>query len=361
MATDSTLQRSIGLVGATGIGVGAIVGGGILALAGAAFAATGPSAIVAFALNGLIAVITALSFAELSCAFPQSGGTYTFAKKVLSVEAAFAVGWVVWFASIVAAVLYALGFGYFAAIVVQQVWQMLGGSAPAWVTERWAVAGEIREPERNIPRAMLTSLGIALLIYLPLLLVISTAGVAPGESIADAVKDKPEAIIAVAAKQFLGSFGYWLVIVAAILSMLSALQANLFAASRAAGMSPEALTTMAPRPWPEITRVCKTHRCESLLLGLSDLSQDSKSSPLDEFMSSVTCDIVVLRAPVGWQLQQVQRLLVPIGGVAGHDQLRARLLGSLFRTGQREVTFLRVLPEAAGLRFRRLATQRAQS
>ena len=50
----------------------------------------------------------------MAASFPESGGTYTFAKKVLSVEAAFMVGWVVWFASIVAAVLYALGFAAFA-------------------------------------------------------------------------------------------------------------------------------------------------------------------------------------------------------------------------------------------------------
>ena len=43
-------ERAIGLLGATSIGVGAIVGGGVLALAGVAFAATGPSAVLAFAL-----------------------------------------------------------------------------------------------------------------------------------------------------------------------------------------------------------------------------------------------------------------------------------------------------------------------
>ena len=65
--------------------MGAIVGGGILALSGAAYAATGPSAVLAFALNGIIALLTALSFAEMASKFPESGGTYTFAKKVLSV------------------------------------------------------------------------------------------------------------------------------------------------------------------------------------------------------------------------------------------------------------------------------------
>jgi len=87
----AVLERHIGLVGATAIGVGAIVVGGILVLGGVALAETGPGAIVAFGLNGLIAALTALSFAELSSAFPESGGAYTYAKKVLSVRAAFAV------------------------------------------------------------------------------------------------------------------------------------------------------------------------------------------------------------------------------------------------------------------------------
>ena len=50
-------------MGATMVGVGAIVGGGVLALAGTAFATAGPAALVAFALNGVIAFITARSFA----------------------------------------------------------------------------------------------------------------------------------------------------------------------------------------------------------------------------------------------------------------------------------------------------------
>ena len=44
-------DRHLGFWGATGLGVGAIVGGGILALAGVAFVATGPSAVLAFALT----------------------------------------------------------------------------------------------------------------------------------------------------------------------------------------------------------------------------------------------------------------------------------------------------------------------
>ncbi len=318
----SVSERNLGLLAATGVGVGAIVGGGILALAGVAFATTGPAAMLAFGLNGVIALLTALSFAEMSSKFPESGGTYTFARKVVSVEAAFSVGWVVWFASIVAAVLYALGFAHFASAIFVDLLRAVRGAEPAWVSSamvkpalaiaitavlairlsiqsggggHWAnvgkvtvfgvlivcglwamtrqstseiasamtpfftsgvgglvqamgytfialqgfdliaaVGGEVRQPEKNIPRAMVFSLVIALAIYLPLLLVIVTVGIRPGESITAIAGEDPEAIVAIAAGNYLGPFGYWLVMVAAVLSMLTALQANLFAASRIA-------------------------------------------------------------------------------------------------------------------------------
>ena len=661
MAPKDTAQRHMTLFGATSVGVGAIVGGGILALAGVAFAATGPSALVAFGLNGVIALLTAMSFAEMSSKFPQSGGTYTFAKKVLSVESAFAVGWVVWFASIVAGVLYAIGFGAFASAAVGELYAVRALEVPAWLTNPWtpkvlalaatayftmgllrrsagggqftniakvivfaiviagglwaigrrapadwsaglrpffseggtgllramgfsfialqgfdliaAVAGEVREPERNLPRAMFWSLGIALTIYLPLLFIIATVGMSPGASVTEAGKANPETIVALAAQNFLGPLGYWLVMTAGVLSMLSALQANLFAASRVAlvmardrslprrlgivhpkrqtptaavmvtaivvaltvvllpgvaaagaassliflvtfaivhwiailvrqrsvnrpppfrspafplvpvlggvacaglaifqgiavpsagtitvtwlslggilflvlfarrarvvdasasaldpeliqlrgkrplalvpvanpenagnmievanalipprigrvvlltviaapedwrpdvdprplqyaqsvlakaiaasaeaGIYPETLTTVAPRPWEEISRVAKVHACESLLLGLSKLSEDAIGSPLEKLISSVDCDIVVLRSRPGWRLSEARRILVPVGGRGGHDRLLARLIGSLGRDAEREVVFLRVLPANATAR-----------
>jgi amino acid transporter len=48
-------ERTIGFLGAAGIGVGAIVGGGIFVLGGVAVAEAGPGAMLAFLLNGGIA------------------------------------------------------------------------------------------------------------------------------------------------------------------------------------------------------------------------------------------------------------------------------------------------------------------
>jgi nucleotide-binding universal stress UspA family protein len=122
-----------------------------------------------------------------------------------------------------------------------------------------------------------------------------------------------------------------------------------------AGLRPEALATVAEQPWREISRVAREHRCESLLLGLSALSEDSTGTPLDQVMSLVDCDIVVLRAPTGWDLADVRRITVPVAGRGGHDRLLARLLASLSRSNHREIAFLQVLPEKAAEEERRLA------
>jgi basic amino acid/polyamine antiporter, APA family len=312
--------RTLGLLSATGVGVGGIIGGGILALAGVAFAAAGPSTVLAFVLNGGIALITVLSFSELASRFPESGGTYTYARKALTVEAAFAVGWVVWFASVVAAVLYALGFAVFFVPFLQQLFVSMGLEPPAWMGGRFAllsyallavlsytlslahrgpaggdwanigklvgfalligggvfvlltdlpstaelgarftpffehgatglaramgytfiayqgfglvaaIGGHVKRPERNIPRAMLLAVGIAMLVYVPLLFLVVAIGT-DGRSVVTMAAENPEIMVADAARNFLGPAGYWLVVVAGVLSMLSALQANLMAAS----------------------------------------------------------------------------------------------------------------------------------
>jgi basic amino acid/polyamine antiporter, APA family len=653
--TQEPQDRSLSLLRATSIGVGAIVGGGILALAGSAFASSGPAAILAFALNGVIAMLTALTFAEMASKFPESGGTYAFSRKVLSVEAAFIVGWVVWFASVAAAVLYAIGFAHFGLLMLRDLWILADheplafldgehsvrvgailatvalsiwltrsrGGPSSWVNilkvgvfalllvgGAWAflqrpiseskaaltpffdggsggllqamgfsfialqgfdliaaVGGEVKDPVRNLPRAMIGSLSIALILYLPLLFFVTTVGTTPGESVRSLAASDPEGVVSAAATQFLGPFGYWLVTIAAVLAMFTALQANLFAASRIAnsmardrtlpgflrkvrarngnpanaiyitaalvcvmllvlpdvgtagaaasliflvtfamthvisilvrqrstlrpppfrtrwfplvpvvgglacvalavfqgvhvpqagsiavvwmglggilflvlfargarvhdalttaiepelvtlrgnaplvlvpianpghahvmisladamvpanvgrvllqavlvvpqdwdpeadaapierlpallprllaasskiGIRTEMLTTVARDPMAEIARVTRLHRCESVVLGLSQFSESKTGTPLELLLGTLDADVVIVRARGEWSLQGVQRILIPVGGEEGHEHLMARILGSLSRFAPRETTFVRVVP-----------------
>lgn len=652
-------ERVIGLFGATGIGVAAIIGGGVLVLAGPAFSSAGPSATLAVALNGVIAIVTAMSFAELATAFPQSGGAYVFASKVLSIRAAFGVGWVLWFAYIVACVLYALGFAAFAVLLLQEMFAAVGLVAPAWLTRhsttvvlaaaatcyyvlmlirhvsgggQWtnlaklgifaaliisggvafairpfdestaalspffsggmtglvhamgvtfvilhgfeviaAVGGEVKDPSRVIPRAMFLSVAISLAVYLPLLLVASSVGVPSGVTLSDFSARHGDIVIAVAVREYMGPLGYGLVIGVAVLAFLSALRANIMGGSRialsmaldqtlptvlgrihpqrktpvmalyatglavvavlfvvpnveaagagaslifllsfslvhvtaylarrrvepgphayrtpwfplvpafgvlscaavavfeaiavpeaggiaaiwlafgvilyvalfkthaeiadasaealdpelgrlrgkaplvlvpianpasartlvevanalapneyaqvlllsvvppssdpsedprtrlrdaqrvvsealttslAAGYTPDALIATSGTAWGQIRRIAELHECESLLVGLGDVSSGRAAlrGDVEEIINDIDCDVALLQAPADWRLAEAKRIVVPIGGKGEEHQLRARVLGHLSRTGERDIRFVTVLRTSA--------------
>jgi len=62
-------------------------------------------------------------------------------------------------------------------------------------------------------------------------------------------------------------------------------------------------------------------------------------------MSQVDSNVIVLRAHRGWRFSSVNKVLVPVSGSGQHDQLRARLLGSLYRHGIRQIHFVQIIPQ----------------
>jgi len=109
-----TFARSLGLFDASMIGIGAMIGAGIFVLTGIAAGEAGPASILAFALNGVVTLLTAFAYAELASAIPRAGGGYSFVRMAFPGAAGFIAGWMLWFAYTVACSLYALGFaGYF--------------------------------------------------------------------------------------------------------------------------------------------------------------------------------------------------------------------------------------------------------
>jgi amino acid transporter/nucleotide-binding universal stress UspA family protein len=110
-----TLTRDLRLFDVTMIGVGAMIGAGIFVLTGLAAGQAGPALLLAFFLNGLVALFTAASYAELGAAFPEAGGGYAWVREGLSPYFGFLSGWMSWFAQTIACSLYALGFGSFTA------------------------------------------------------------------------------------------------------------------------------------------------------------------------------------------------------------------------------------------------------
>ncbi len=114
-----TLSRDLGLLDITMIGVGAMIGAGIFVLTGLAAGHAGPGLILAFGLNGIIAVIIGAAYAELGSCFPEAGGGYLWVKQGMSDVFGFLSGWMSWFAHAVACSLYALGFGSFASELIR--------------------------------------------------------------------------------------------------------------------------------------------------------------------------------------------------------------------------------------------------
>ncbi len=119
---EITLARTLGYFDATMIGVGAMIGAGIFVLTGIAAGEAGPAAILAFALNGVVTLFTALSYAELASTIPEAGGGYAFVKRAMPDVMGFIAGWMLWFAYTVACSLYAVGFGgYFLELIASYV------------------------------------------------------------------------------------------------------------------------------------------------------------------------------------------------------------------------------------------------
>jgi APA family basic amino acid/polyamine antiporter len=111
------LKRTLNLLDATAVGIGAIIGAGIFVVLGVAIGYAGPSIIVSMIIAGLVASFTAFSFAELGSAIPKEGGAYQYSFELLSPSVGFVTGCLWMFAQIVAGAAISLGFaGYFVAI-----------------------------------------------------------------------------------------------------------------------------------------------------------------------------------------------------------------------------------------------------
>jgi len=71
-------NKKIGFLEAFSIGVGGMVGGGIFAVLGLTIELSKGAAPIAFAIAGLIAIVTAYAYAKLSLRYPSEGGTIEF-------------------------------------------------------------------------------------------------------------------------------------------------------------------------------------------------------------------------------------------------------------------------------------------
>ncbi len=110
---EAKLVRSLNLLDVIMIGIAAMIGGAIFVLTGPAIGLAGSSVILAFIINAIITLFTAMGYAELGSAMPEAGGGYLWVREGLPRPNAFISGWMAWLAHIIAGSLYSVGFGSF--------------------------------------------------------------------------------------------------------------------------------------------------------------------------------------------------------------------------------------------------------
>ncbi|EGW41717.1 APC family permease [Desulfosporosinus sp. OT] len=292
-------EKSLGYWSAVAIGVGGMVGGGIFAVLGLAVQLAKGGTPVAFAIAGLVALVTAYSYAKLSVAYPSQGGTVEFLNQAFGVGlTAGGLNVLLWMSYVIMLSLYAYAFGSYGAMFFptasQLIWKhvlisaiiilltglnlfnaKVVGELEEWVVgfkitililfiaaglrsvnlqsmqpSSWAqpfqliaggmiifvayegfelianTAGEMRNPNKTIPKAYFSAVGFVIVLYV--LISAVTLGNLPIKLIVVA----QDYALAAAAKPFLGSFGYTLITIAALLSTASAINATLYGASR---------------------------------------------------------------------------------------------------------------------------------
>jgi basic amino acid/polyamine antiporter, APA family len=226
------LKRSIGLWSAVAINVGAIIGGGIFVVTGIVAGYAGSALVVSMVIAGVIAFLTALSFAKLTAWQPVEGSVYEYGRQLLSPYAGFLAGWMWIVANTFTGAAVSLGFAYYLAAAIPSLpigyvaaslclvftaLNLVGAKQSATVNNvlvavKLAILGffvvfgvfhvsssnftsfnplssgvlygsffiffayggfarvavvaeEVKDAKRNVPRAMLLSLGISTLVY----------------------------------------------------------------------------------------------------------------------------------------------------------------------------------------------------
>jgi amino acid transporter len=89
-------RRRLGLFDVLAIGVNATVGSGVFALPDDMQRAMGGFSPLAYVLCAVLLLPVALSFAELSGRFDESGGAYVYARRAFGAKVGFVIGWYCW-------------------------------------------------------------------------------------------------------------------------------------------------------------------------------------------------------------------------------------------------------------------------
>lgn len=286
------LEAKLGLYGVFAVSVGAMIGSGIFVLPGLAAKIAGPAVVLAYVLAGVIIFPAALSKSEMATAMPESGGTYLYIDRAMGPMMGTIAGFGVWFSIIFKSAFALVGLGAYlhlfgdipvrevalglavviiiinvagakttarfqsvliAVVLVLLVAFAVRGSSQVdatefepflskglkgllsatglvfvsfiGVTKVASIAEEVRRPNRNVPAGILLSVGVMIVIY-PVItwVMVGTVGI---EALANTVTP-----MSTSAEQFMGTIGFDIVSLVAIVALVSMANAGVLASSR---------------------------------------------------------------------------------------------------------------------------------
>lgn len=111
--SEGELERNLGFIEAMTLGGGTMIGAGIFILPGIAAEGAGPASSISFAIAGFVALLAALSLAELATGMPVAGGSYHYVNRGLGSFFGSIVGWGMWTGLMFASAFYMVGFGQY--------------------------------------------------------------------------------------------------------------------------------------------------------------------------------------------------------------------------------------------------------
>ena len=285
-----TAPKKIGLPACVAFAVGTMVGAGVFVLSGLAVERAGPAAIVSFLLAGVLVLFSALSFAVVAALAPAGGSGYAYVGVALGARFGFLTSWAFWLGGVIGVAFVLNAFGsylhdFFAHGVPPQAVavaatvivaglnlgpaSLIGRAETVLVAVKVAIlallivfalvhvdrahftpftphgfssilttssllfvaylgfnvvtnlAGDVERPQRTIPLAILISMGVVALIYAGVVIALLAGGISSYD----------EASVGTAAQHLIGHWGGILIPLGALISTLSAANANTLGSS----------------------------------------------------------------------------------------------------------------------------------
>ena len=155
-AEKKSLKRSLGAIQLMLFGIGCIIGTGIFVLTSAGAQQAGPGLMLAFAIAGLICIVAALCYAEISSTIPVSGSAYTYTYATMGEFLAWTVGWALVLEYAIAASAVSVGWsGYFVGTILNETF---GIALPAALSGGPLALGGVEGGIINLPALVIALL-----------------------------------------------------------------------------------------------------------------------------------------------------------------------------------------------------------